>query len=80
VATLTAAGAAALPHARATLAAAAAVRRTVDVVTGLLTGRIVVGMVTGCTVSLALGHSVLILLAVCAPSDGDAVVGLIPMH
>jgi DNA-binding transcriptional LysR family regulator len=51
VATLTAAGAAALPHARATLAAAAAVRQAVDDVTGLLTGRIVVGMVTGCTVT-----------------------------
>jgi DNA-binding transcriptional LysR family regulator len=51
VATLTAAGAAALPHARATLAAAAAVRHAVDDVTGLLTGRIVVGMVTACTVT-----------------------------
>jgi DNA-binding transcriptional LysR family regulator len=51
VATLTAAGAAALPHARATLAAAAAVRHAVDDVTGLLTGRIVVGMVTACTVA-----------------------------
>jgi DNA-binding transcriptional LysR family regulator len=51
VATLTAAGAAALPHARATLAAAAAVRQVVDDVTGLLTGRIVVGMVTACTVT-----------------------------
>ena len=51
VATLTAAGAAALPHARATLAAAAAVRQAVDDVTGLLSGRIVVGMVTACTVA-----------------------------
>ena len=51
VATLTAAGAAALPHARATLAAAAAVRQAVDDVTGLLTGRIVVGMVTACTIA-----------------------------
>ena len=51
VATLTAAGAAALPHARATLAAAAAARQAVDDVTGLLSGRIVVGMVTACTVA-----------------------------
>jgi DNA-binding transcriptional LysR family regulator len=51
VATLTAAGAAALPHARVALAAAAAVRRAVDDVTGLLSGRIVVGMVTACTVA-----------------------------
>jgi DNA-binding transcriptional LysR family regulator len=51
VATLTAAGAAALPHARAALAAAAAVRHAVDDVTGLFTGQIVVGMVTGCTVT-----------------------------
>ena len=51
VATLTAAGAAALPHARATLAAAAAARQAVDDVTGLLSGRIVVGMVTACTVT-----------------------------
>ena len=51
MATLTAAGTAALPHARATLAAAAAVRQSVDDVTGLLSGRIVVGMVTACTVA-----------------------------
>ena len=51
VATLTAAGVAALPHARATLAAAAAARQAVDDVTGLLSGRIVVGMVTACTVA-----------------------------
>jgi DNA-binding transcriptional LysR family regulator len=51
VATLTAAGAAALPHARATLAAATAVRQAVDDVTGLVSGRIVVGMVTACTVA-----------------------------
>ena len=51
VATLTGAGAAALPHARAALAAAAAVRQAVDDVTGLLTGQIVVGMVTACTVA-----------------------------
>jgi DNA-binding transcriptional LysR family regulator len=51
VATLTAAGVAALPHVRATLAAAAAARQAVDEVTGLLSGRIVVGMVTACTVA-----------------------------
>jgi DNA-binding transcriptional LysR family regulator len=51
VATLTGAGAAALPYARAALAAAAAVRQAVDDVTGLLSGRIVVGMVTACTVT-----------------------------
>jgi DNA-binding transcriptional LysR family regulator len=50
-ATLTGAGAAALPHARAVLAAAAAVRQSVDDVTGLLSGRILVGMVTACTVT-----------------------------
>ena len=51
VATLTGAGRAALPHARAALAAAAAVRSAVDDVTGLLSGRIVVAMVTACTVA-----------------------------
>jgi DNA-binding transcriptional LysR family regulator len=51
VATLTGAGVAALPHARAALAAAAAVRSAVDDVTGLLSGRIVVAMVTACTVA-----------------------------
>jgi len=50
-ATLTAAGAAALPHARAVLASAGAVRQAVDAVTGLIRGRLVVGMVTGCTVT-----------------------------
>ncbi|NYV78925.1 LysR family transcriptional regulator, partial [Streptomyces sp. UH6] len=48
--TLTLAGAAVLEHARAALAAAEAVRRGVDEVTGLLRGRIAVGMVVGCTV------------------------------
>ena len=48
---LTDAGAAALPHARAALSAAAALRQSVDEVTGLLTGRLVVGMVTACTVT-----------------------------
>src|ERR1039458_1681981 len=44
-ATLTAAGAAALPHARAVLASAGAVRQAVDAVNGLIRGRLVVGMV-----------------------------------
>jgi DNA-binding transcriptional LysR family regulator len=48
---LTDAGAAALPHARAALAAAAAMRQAVDEVSGLLRGRLVVGMVTACTVT-----------------------------
>ena len=50
-ATLTAAGAAALPHARAVLASAGAVRQAVDAVTGLIRGRLMVGMVTACTVT-----------------------------
>jgi DNA-binding transcriptional LysR family regulator len=50
-ATLTVAGAAALEHARAALASAAAVRQAVDEVTELLRGRLVVGMVTACTVA-----------------------------
>src|ERR1700728_1137840 len=48
---VTDAGAAALPHARAALSAAAALRQSVDEVNGLLTGRLVVGMVTACTVT-----------------------------
>ncbi|HEY1820975.1 MAG TPA: LysR substrate-binding domain-containing protein [Trebonia sp.] len=48
---LTDAGAAALPHARAALAAAAALRQSVDEVNGLVRGRLVVGMVTACTVA-----------------------------
>jgi DNA-binding transcriptional LysR family regulator len=48
---LTDAGAAALPHARAALASSAAVRQAVDEVTGLIRGRLVVGMVTACTVT-----------------------------
>jgi DNA-binding transcriptional LysR family regulator len=47
---LTEAGAAALPHARAALAAVSALRQAVDEVSGLVTGRLVVGMVTACTV------------------------------
>lgn len=48
---LTGAGAAALPHARAALAAAAALRQSVDEVKGVVSGRLVVGMVTACTVT-----------------------------
>jgi DNA-binding transcriptional LysR family regulator len=48
--TLTVAGKAALEHARAALAAADGVRRSVGEVTGLLRGRLSVGMVVGCTV------------------------------
>ncbi len=47
---LTGAGAAALPHARAALAAAAGLRQAVDEVNGLIRGRLTVGMVTACTV------------------------------
>ncbi|GIH13902.1 LysR family transcriptional regulator [Rugosimonospora africana] len=50
-ATLTPAGVAALDHARAALASAAAVREAVDEVNGLVRGRLVVGMVTGCTIT-----------------------------
>ncbi len=50
-ATLTAAGRAALDHARATLAAAGAVGQAVDEVTDLVRGQLVVGMVIGCTVT-----------------------------
>ncbi|WP_072691521.1 LysR family transcriptional regulator [Rhodococcus marinonascens] len=49
-ATLTPAGAAALEHARATLASANAVRQAVDEVQELIRGRLVVGMVTACTI------------------------------
>ncbi|WP_433606707.1 LysR family transcriptional regulator [Prescottella agglutinans] len=51
VTTLTAAGEAALPHARATLGAARAVRESVDDVNQLVRGRLAVGMVTACTVT-----------------------------
>jgi DNA-binding transcriptional LysR family regulator len=50
-ASLTTAGAAALEGARAVLAAVDAVRQAVDEVNGLLRGRLVVGMVTACTVT-----------------------------
>lgn len=49
--TLTPAGRAALDHARAALAAAAAVDQAVSDVTGLLRGRLTVGMVIGCTLT-----------------------------
>jgi DNA-binding transcriptional LysR family regulator len=48
---LTAAGAAALPHARAALGAAGFLRQAVDDVNGLVRGRLEVGMVTGCEVT-----------------------------
>lgn len=48
---LTAAGDAALPAARAALAAADEVRRTVDQISGLVRGRVTVGMVMGCTLT-----------------------------
>jgi len=50
-ATLTTAGKAALEHARTALASADAVRAAVDEVNGLVRGRLVVGMVTACTVT-----------------------------
>lgn len=50
-ATLTVAGKAALEHARAALAAAAAVGQAVGEVTALIRGRLAVGMVIGCTVT-----------------------------
>jgi DNA-binding transcriptional LysR family regulator len=50
-ATLTAAGQAALGHARAVLGAAQAVRQAVDEVSGVLRGRLDVGMVSGCTIT-----------------------------
>ena len=48
---LTPAGAAALPHARAALEAAARARQAVDDVTGLVRGRLTLGMIMGCTVT-----------------------------
>ncbi|PTR31362.1 LysR family transcriptional regulator [Rhodococcus sp. OK519] len=51
VATLTAAGEAALVHARDALASARAVRESVDAVNRVVRGRIEVGMVTACTVT-----------------------------
>ena len=51
IATLTAAGNAALGPARAALAAAASLRDAIDDVNELIRGRVVVGMVTACTVA-----------------------------
>lgn len=48
---LTAAGAAALPVARAVLASVDAVRQAVDEVNELVRGHLVVGMITGCTMT-----------------------------
>jgi DNA-binding transcriptional LysR family regulator len=50
-ATPTPAGVAALEHARAALASADALRQAVDDVTELVRGRIVVGMIVGCTIT-----------------------------
>ncbi|WP_305092420.1 LysR family transcriptional regulator [Prescottella sp. R16] len=50
-ATLTVAGKAALPHARAALAAARSVHEAVDEVNQLVRGQLSVGMVTACTVT-----------------------------
>lgn len=49
--TLTTAGAAAIVHARAALTSVDAVRTAVDEVTGLIRGRLAVGMITGCTIT-----------------------------
>src|ERR1035437_698205 len=50
-ATVTTAGAAALDPARAALACVDAVRKAVDEVTGLIRGRLTVGMINGCTIT-----------------------------
>jgi DNA-binding transcriptional LysR family regulator len=50
-ATLTAAGEAALDHAREVLGAARAVRQAVDDVSGVVRGRLDIGMVSGCTIT-----------------------------
>src|SRR5450631_4217763 len=49
--TLTTAGTTAMEHARVVLASVDAMRHAVDDVTGLVRGRLVVGMVTACTVT-----------------------------
>jgi DNA-binding transcriptional LysR family regulator len=49
--TLTAAGTAALEHARGVLASVGAVRQAVEEVAGLIRGRLEVGMVTGCDIT-----------------------------
>lgn len=48
---LTSAGEAAVAHARSMLASADALRRSVDDVTEVIRGRLVVGMVSGCTIA-----------------------------
>src|SRR6202012_1616955 len=68
---------AALPHARAALAAAAALRQAVDEVHGLVRGRLTVGMVTGCTVdplfeALARFHQAHPAVAVTLAEDDSA--------
>src|SRR6478672_11222141 len=50
-ATVTPAGAAALEQAKAVLASVTAIRRSVDDVTGLIRGRIAIGMVTACMIT-----------------------------
>ncbi len=50
-ATVTPAGAAALEQAKAVLASVTAIRRSVDDVTGLMRGRITIGMVTACMIT-----------------------------
>jgi DNA-binding transcriptional LysR family regulator len=74
---LTDAGLAALPHARAAIAAVAALRQSVDEVSGLLRGRLTVGMVTACTVdalfdALALFHQAHPGVAVALVEDDSA--------
>ena len=49
--TLTKAGAAALEHARTAISSVDAVRQAVDEVTGLVRGRLAVGMINGCTIT-----------------------------
>src|SRR4051794_16846906 len=49
---LTDVGAAVLPHARAALGAVASARLTVDELTGLLRGRVSVGMLTACALGV----------------------------
>ena len=68
----TEAGAAVLVHARAALAAVAAAREVADEVTGLLRGRVEVGMVVGCTSTVLAG-----LLADFAAAHPAVDVGLV---
>jgi DNA-binding transcriptional LysR family regulator len=77
-ATLTEAGKAAVTYAREMLAAAAALRQSVDEVTGVLSGRLTVGMVTACTVTplfdaLATFHTAHPGVAVTLVEDNSAV-------